>query len=527
MVFHDVTQRRRAERALRANEDRLRDSARRLQLAMSASELGDWVWDAETNLMSLSPRAAQLFRLPANAPVSRDQLRALVPPEDGLRTKLEFDRALLERTDYKVDFRILRGGVGPPIWVAARGRGVYADHGAVVGMIGMVQDITERRQAEELRGRLAAVVESSTDAVISKTLESVITTWNQGAERLFGYKAEEVIGKPITIIIPPDHADEEPAILERIKSGEPVEPFQTVRRRKDGTLVNVSLAVSPIRDAHGRIIGASKIARDITAEKLAEGMLRETDRRKDEFLATLAHELRNPLAPIRQATLIAQSPNATEAQKRWSHDVIIRQVHNMALLLDDLLDISRITRGTLALRTQPTDLASVIAAAVETARPLIDAKRHALSVQLPTERVEFAADPMRLAAGAVQPAHERRQVHGPGRAHRPCGELRGRRGDDQRDRYRHRHSGRRHGQSVRNVLASEIEQGPFGGRIGDRSGAREGAGGAARWHNRGAKRGYGTRQRVHHPAAATRTANQARRHRKLDLARREPCDDEF
>ena len=397
MVFHDVTQRRRAERALRANEDRLRDSARRLQLAMSASEMGDWVWDAETNLMSLSLRAAQLFGLPANAPVSRDQLRALVPPEDGLRTKLEFDRALLERTDYKVDFRILRGGVGPPIWVAARGRGVYADHGAVVGMIGMVQDITERRQAEELRGRLAAVVESSTDAVISKTLESVITTWNQGAERLFGYKAEEVIGKPITIIIPPDHADEEPAILERIKSGEPVEPFQTVRRRKDGTLVNVSLAVSPIRDAHGQIIGASKIARDITAEKLAEGMLRETDRRKDEFLATLAHELRNPLAPIRQATLIAQSPNATEAQKRWSHDVIIRQVHNMALLLDDLLDISRITRGTLALRTQPTDLASVIAAAVETARPLIDAKRHALSVQLPTERVEFAADPMRLA----------------------------------------------------------------------------------------------------------------------------------
>ena len=396
MVFHDVTQRRRAERALRANEDRLRDSARRLQLAMSAGEMGDWVWEAETNLLSLSTRAAQLFGLPANAPVSRDQLRALVPPEDGLRTKLEFDRALLEKTDYRVEFRVRRGN-GPAVWVAARGRGVYADDGNVVGMIGMIQDITERRVSEELRGRLAAVVESSTDAVVSKTLESVITTWNHGAERLFGYKAEDVIGKPVTILIPPEHLDEEPLILERIKSGESVAPYQTVRLRKDGTRVDVSLAVSPIRDLHGRIIGASKIARDITPQKHAEAALRETDRRKDEFLATLAHELRNPLAPIRQAVVIAQSPGATDAQKRWSHDVINRQVHNMALLLDDLLDISRITRGTLALRTRTTDLASIVAAAVETARPLIDAKRHAFSMQLPVERIELAADPMRLA----------------------------------------------------------------------------------------------------------------------------------
>ena len=397
MVFHDVTQRRRTERALRANEDRLRDAARRLQLAMSAGDMGDWAWEAETNLMSLSPRAAQLFGLPANVPVSRDQLRALVPPEDAVRTRLEFDRALLDKTDYKIEFRVLRGGHGPPVWVGARGRGVYADDGAVVGMIGMIQDVTERRRAEELLSRLAAVVESSTDAVISKTLDSIITTWNHGAERLFGYRAEEVIGKAVTLLIPPDHFDEEAAILGRIKSGEPVAPFQTIRLRKDGSLIHVSLAISPIRDSHGRIIGASKIARDVTEQKRAEEMLRDTDRRKDEFLATLAHELRNPLAPIRQATLIAQSPNATDEQKRWSHEVINRQVHNMALLLDDLLDISRITRGTLALRTQLTDLTSIIDAAVETARPSIDAKRHSFSMQLPAERVEFSADPMRLA----------------------------------------------------------------------------------------------------------------------------------
>ena len=396
MVFHDVTQRRRTERALRANEDRLRDSARRLQLAMSAGDMGDWVWEAGTNLMSLSPRAAQIFGLPPNVPVSREQLRSLVAAEDGVRTKLEFDRALFERSDYRIEFRLLRSS-GEPVWVAARGRGVYADDGSVVGMIGVVQDITQKQQVEELRGRLAAVVESSTDAIISKTLEGIITTWNQGAEHLFGYKAHEVIGQPVTLLFPANQSNEEPAILRRIKAGERVAPYQTVRVRKDGRHIDVSLAVSPIRDSHDRIIGASKIVRDITHQKEVEEALRETDKRKDEFLATLAHELRNPLAPIRQAALISQAPGATDAQKRWSHEVISRQVQHMALLLDDLLDISRITRGTLALRLQATDLASIIDAAVETARPSIDGKRHSFSLQLPQESVAFLADPMRLA----------------------------------------------------------------------------------------------------------------------------------
>jgi PAS domain S-box-containing protein len=136
---------------------------------------------------------------------------------------------------------------------------------------------------------------------------------------------------------------------------------------------------------------------EIVRRERAEAALREADRRKDEFLATLAHELRNPLAPIRQATLIAKAPGTTDKQKQWSHDVISRQVHHMALLLDDLLDISRITRGSLELRLEMTELDAVIGAAVETARPLIDAKRHVLSINVPPEPVRFAADPLRLA----------------------------------------------------------------------------------------------------------------------------------
>jgi signal transduction histidine kinase/CheY-like chemotaxis protein len=135
---------------------------------------------------------------------------------------------------------------------------------------------------------------------------------------------------------------------------------------------------------------------DITQRKQQERDLVEADRRKDEFLATLAHELRNPLAPIRQAAAIARSANASEAQKRWSNNVIERQVQHMSLLLDDLLDVSRITHGTLQLRRQQTDLLSIVGAAVETARPLIDERRHQLRVEVP-EDLQVMGDPLRLA----------------------------------------------------------------------------------------------------------------------------------
>ena len=464
---------------------------------------------------------------------------------------------------------------------------LHHESGAPSQFLGIVEDITQRKEGDAMRSRLSAVIESSDDAIITKTLDGIITSWNPGAQRIFGYSVHEVLGKPITLLIPADHLDEERTIIERLRRNERIDHYSTIRRRKDGALIDVSLTISPIKDFSGRVIGASKIARDITVQKRADealrdqnrvlelldvsgrsiasqldlhtilqnvtdtatqlsggqfgaffynvvnekgesyvlyalsgapreafekfglprntpvfsttftgqgivrsaditkdvrygtmephrGMpkghlpvrsylavpvisrtgevlgglffghpdtdvfteraerivggiaaqaaiamdnarlyeaaqreiasrkraeqaLREIDERKDLFLATLAHELRNPLAPIRQAALISKTPTATEAQKRWSHDVISRQVHHMSLLLDDLLDISRVTRGTLELRTEMTDLAAVVAAAVETARPAIDAKRHTLTLNLPAEPVLFAADPLRLA----------------------------------------------------------------------------------------------------------------------------------
>ena len=142
--------------------------------------------------------------------------------------------------------------------------------GRIIGASKIARDITERRRTEQLTRRLASIVDSSDDAIVSKDLDGIIKTWNPGAERLFGYTAEEVIGKPITLLIPIDRHDEEPDILSRIQRGERIDHYETVRRRKDGSLVEISLTVSPIKNAEGTVVGASKTARDITERRRAQ-----------------------------------------------------------------------------------------------------------------------------------------------------------------------------------------------------------------------------------------------------------------
>jgi PAS domain S-box-containing protein len=392
------------------------------------------------------------------------------------------------------------------------------DSGAALGAVLVFRDVTERKRAEEARERLAAIVESSDDAIVGKTLEGVIRSWNAGAERLFGYSAAEAVGRPITLIIPPELVDEERAILERLRRGERIEHFETVRVTKDGRQLDISLTISPLRDSEGRIIGASKVARDITERKRAreilardalllasvhdsvvvtdldgivtywnegatrlfgwtaeemlgrryadrfpeparafiaeqiadrasgiewngeyedyrkdgarvwidarvgpvtdpegrvigvlglahditdrkraEDALREADRRKDEFLALLAHELRNPLAPLRNGLqvirLAADDPQAVAGAR----SMMERQLAHMVRLIDDLLDISRISRNKMELRRARILLSDVVNDAVEGARPAIEAEGHKLIVSLPAEPVWLDADLTRLA----------------------------------------------------------------------------------------------------------------------------------
>jgi PAS domain S-box-containing protein len=183
---------------------------------------------------------------------------------------------------------------------------LWDSSGALVGAINMLVDITERRRAEQFRLRLSSIVESSEDAIASKDLNGIIATWNRGAERLFGYSADEIIGKPITILIPPERQDEEPLILERIQRGERIDHYETIRRRKDGSLIEISLTVSPVRDADGRIVGASKIARDITERKRKERhialLAREVDHRSKNLLALVQAAVRPHRSGYRRGT---------------------------------------------------------------------------------------------------------------------------------------------------------------------------------------------------------------------------------
>jgi PAS domain S-box-containing protein len=257
--------------------------------------------------------------------------------------------------------------------------------------------LEERERSVQVQALLAAIVASSDDAIVSKTVDGTILTWNAGAERLFGYSADEAIGQPITLVIPPDRHEEEKSILARLRLGERLEHFETVRVTKDGRRIDVSLTVSPLRDASGHVYGASKVARDITQRKQAEAALRDVDRRKDEFLAILAHELRNPLAPIRNSLHILRLTNQQDAVGAHVGDMMERQVNHMVRLVDDLLEVSRITSGKIELRKERLDLAAIVRSSVETSRPLIEAVGHQLSVTFTPEPLIVEGDPVRLA----------------------------------------------------------------------------------------------------------------------------------
>ena len=280
---------------------------------------------------------------------------------------------------------------------------LFDDRGNVVGAINVLFDVTEQRRAELARARRAAIVDSSDDAIVSKNLDGVIQSWNAAAERLFGYTSEEAVGRHISFLIPPDRGDEEDGILARIRSGERVYHFDTVRIRSDGEPIDISVTISPIRNEVGQIVGASKIARDISDRKRAEEQvyglltqLNEADRRKDEFLAILAHELRNPLVPLcALLETIKRQPDDAGLLPRI-RDTMERQIGQISRLVDDLLDASRTANNKLQLRLERVELAPIVAQAVETCNSLAERAKHRLEVDLPSEPVCLHADRARL-----------------------------------------------------------------------------------------------------------------------------------
>ena len=297
---------------------------------------------------------------------------------------------------------------GREVWVESRQQVIESEGKQLV--LETNRDITDRLRGEESKIRLAAIVASSNDAIIGKTLQGIITNWNDGARRIFGYSEEEVLGKPINILIPDDRQDEEPAIIERLKRGERVDHYQTVRVRKDGQKIDISLTISPIRNALGQIIGASKIARDITEhkrlqeererlleqEQSAREQAEMANRVKDEFVATVSHELRTPLNAILGWSSMLLGNKLKGADARRGLETIERNARLQAQLIEDILDVSRSISGKLRLDIKPVELISVIRAAVDAVRPAAEGKEIQLQLLLDPAADHIKADATRM-----------------------------------------------------------------------------------------------------------------------------------
>jgi len=260
-----------------------------------------------------------------------------------------------------------------------------------------------RFRAEEVSNRLAAIVESSEDAIVAKNLDGTITFWNEGARRLFGYTSEEMLGRPISDIMPDAHKHDMVDILERVRRGERVEHFETERVKKNGEIVPVWLSVSPIRDPSGRVVGASKIARDMSERKRSEAerdrLLKEAQeaaRVREEFLSVAGHELRTPLTTLqlRLRTLgrrleSGDLDSAREAVRRTERDV-----ERLTRLTEEILDVTRITAGRLVLEVEEVDLGGLVRETCEEFRDAAARVGSELSVEAPS--VEGRWDRSRL-----------------------------------------------------------------------------------------------------------------------------------
>jgi PAS domain S-box-containing protein len=404
--FRDVTDRKRLEGEFLEHQGYWRMALRCIGDAVIAT-------DSAGNVTLLNPVAASLCGVPPGEAVGRPHrdIFRIVDERTGHPVESPVEKVLATADTVGLanhTMLLAPDGRGTPIDDSAAP--IFNEGGRVAGVILVFRDVTEKRRAQELNERLAAIVESADDIIASKDLNGVITSWNKGAERILGYTAEEVIGRHVSMLMPPEQIEDMPKILARIRRGEKVDHYQTRRRRKDGTIIDVSLTVSPIREEEGEIVGASKVGRDITAEKRAreerEQLLmaaqaakadaEAANRMKDEFLAILSHELRTPLNAIVGWARILSTGSVGPEDLQEGLDAIDRNAKAQAQIVEDLLDVSRIISGSLRLDVQRVNMVEVIEAAVAAVTPAAEARGVRLKKVLDPLAGPVSGDPARL-----------------------------------------------------------------------------------------------------------------------------------
>jgi PAS domain S-box-containing protein len=393
VIHEDITVRRRAEEALREGQERLR-------LALGAGRMGTWDWDLRTGRVAWSDGMEEVHGLPPGGfDGTIEGFRRMVHPEDRGRLEAAIARSIEGVSGYEAEFRILRpdGSVG---WMLGKGTALADATGRAARMVGVGMDITERKRAEEAlrqsERRFARFMQHLPGLAWLKDSQGRYVYANDDAVRAFGVPREALYGRTDEEVFPPDTAAAFRGHDRRaLESGAGVRAIETLEH-PDGTVHHSLVSKFPIPSPEGENALVGGMAIDITDRLEMEAALKEADRRKDEFLATLAHELRNPLAPLRNGLEIMRLAGDDRGAVDEARTLMERQVMHVVRLIDDLMDVSRITRGKLELRRERVELAAVVQAAVDTSRPLIHSTGHEVSVTLPARPILLDADPTRL-----------------------------------------------------------------------------------------------------------------------------------